>query len=544
MRPPVIPTWLPQPVIHLRNYQIKAIEDIDRFFRNRLNKILVSGSPGSGKTALMAALARQAYNSQQKCTILVPMNCVVTKSAIDRSQMCGGLEQAGLGGNYGVFSGAFPELENPNAPIQIVTLQTLSSRPALHDWLSDSAVVLIDEGHTGSFFKEVELIYKSWRWQKIINFTATPFDRSQGVDERYGELERNSAVVKLPSYRSLQSMGHLVPLTYHALHKPLEKKQKLDLDSDSAIEWMLREWANRCYSNGIEPTHAIGFTKPKCKDFSQIDRIREVGAALGIRFEIVSDSTTQQEYEALMYEYEAGYTNLLCVQALSTGWDAPYTQSVLLFRQIKSRDRYMQAVGRVSRPYPGKRSGHVFDFAGNVQLAGEDSGLHPRIEDLSEAIDSSVLRPIGRSEGEAPKKPCVECGKKIPASCIMCPHCKAIQPSAVAQLIHPSTGNIVSLGSEVEARQSRRWAIEYFRQWRKIGYLYQWKPFAAMLKCKEIGIEVNLEDSEFWRGSIFEAPDSSTLRRKYEKELTGLSQVWGWDSGRVERELRREFLIE
>jgi hypothetical protein len=38
------------------------------------------------------------------------------------------------------------------------------------------------------------------------------------------------------------------------------------------------------------------------------------------------------------------------------------------------------------------------------QCALGDTGLHPKIEDLSESIDHSVLSPVAKSEGDAPQK--------------------------------------------------------------------------------------------------------------------------------------------
>lgn len=543
MRSPILPSYLSPPTIKLRDYQQTAIADVDRCFSQGHSRILLVAPVGSGKTALMSAIARQAYNQRRKVTILVPMNCVVTRSASNHTQMIGALDAMGLAGKYGVFSGAFPTLEDIHAPIQVVTLQTLASRPDLHQWLSDSAVILIDEGHTGSFFKEVESIYQSWNWRKIISFTATPFNRSMGVDARHGDLERHTAVVTLPPYREMQKRGYLSPLVYHSLICPLKSKERIDLNSSRAIEWMLQQWLSVCQQQEIAPIHAVGFCKPKQGDESQIEQIQLIAARLGHRFEIINDKTKPDDYDRLMGEYESGQCNLLCVQALSTGWDMPCTQSALLFRQIESRDRYVQICGRVSRPCAesGKQSGHIFDFAGNVQLG--DSGLHPKIEDLSESIDSSVLLPIAKSEGDAPMKRCCSCGKSILAMMIVCPRCQAMQPRSSVVMVDPSSGKLLSLGSELLATQSRAGAIAYFRQWRKIAYLNQWKPYAAIVKCKEIGINVDLGDSDFWRGSIFECPDSGEMRKKYRSELMQLAKGWDWSVDKVENEVKREFAV-
>lgn len=532
-RPQLIPQYIPPMSIVPRDYQLKADSDIDAAIAQGHRRILVAGSPGSGKTALMAMRARRAYNQRLKTTILVPFNCVVSRSATEHTQMVGSLDSMGLQGKYGVYSGAFPELINENAPIQIVTLQTLQSQADhLHSWLSDSDVILIDEGHSATFFKEVEKIYRSWNWKLIVNFTATPFNRGQGVDDRHGELERNTALVKLPTYRQLEQRGQLAPLTYHSLVCPVGDDEKLDLDSDEAIEWMLNQLPQ-------DLRFGVGFCKPRNKGRSQMEAIKRIGAAKGIRFEIVGDGVSQQDYQLIMAEYESGQTNLLCVQALSTGWDSPITQHVLLFRPIPSRDRYGQILGRCDRPHPSKSSGHIWDFGGNVQLG--DKGLHPKLEDLYDSISEWVLLAKSKGEGEAPVKPCISCKRKILTMMVKCPHCKADQPLKSLLMVDPSSGKIVSSISDSEAQKSRGGAIEYFRQWRKIGYLNQWKPYAAMVKCQDLGIKVDLTDSDFWEGSTFESPQNGQLKSGYRQYLCSKAKAWGWDAEKIQREIDREF---
>ena len=545
-RPQLIPSFIPHPITALRDYQHQALTDIESAVKQNHRRILVSASTGSGKTLLMAALARRSYQQRMKVTILVPSNCVITKSSTDLTQMCGALTQMGLMGRFGVYSGAFPELSNPDAPIQIVTLQTLQSKSeALHNWLKDTDVLLIDEGHSASFFKEVEKIYEQWNWRLILNFTATPFNRSMGVDDRHGELERNTTVIQTPPYRKLQRRGFLAPLQYHSvIRRELAADEKLDLESDAAIEWMLDQWIAKCSAQGLPLTHAIGATKPKNKNGSQAENIKRIAATKGIRFEIVGDNTSQKDYEQFMQLFEAGEANGLFVQRLSTGWDAPCAVHVLLLRQIRSVDRYVQIVGRVSRPSPEtkKTLGHVWDFALNVNLSGE--GLHPRIEDLSELIGESVLQPRFSDGKDAPMKKCVnpECKKSIFACLLKCHHCKAIQPEKSVRIIDPSTGQLVSFIPESTALASRAGEIAFFRQWRKIAYSKSWNPFAAMKKCALLGIKVDLGDCDFWEGSIFEAPDSQSAKSTYQQHLSSMAKTWGWEAEKIQREIKREFI--
>ena len=529
-RPRLIPQYLPSPTITPRDYQLRMMADVRSHQSQGHKRIFAYGPPGSGKTSIMASIARAEYMAGRKTTILVPMNRVVTKTADPNklNQMCGALVSMGLAGHFGVICGAFPTLRNDAAPIQIVTLQSLKSE--LHILLADTNTILIDEGHTGAFFKEAENAYKLWKWSLVVNFSATPYNRSMGKDEAHGDLQRNTALVSAPSYRELEKRGYLSPLRYHGN----EQKQNIDLGSDAAIKWMLERWISQCAELGIPTTHAVGFTQSRRKGRSQAESIQRIGASLGLKFTIVGDNCTQEEYELADAEFESGLTNLLCVQALTTGWDSPLCRHALFFRQIPSRDRCIQAATRVDRRHVSKQYGEIWDFAGNFQLAGEESGLHPKVEDLSESVDLSVLATKAKSDGEAPTKSCIKCKKTIYASAIECPHCHAIQPTSTA-LYEDAKGRLVSFVPEAQARSGRDGLKAYFRQWRKYSFTLGRSPFASHKKCADLGLKVDMNDTELWRDSV------GVSRESYQRYLNANARSWGWDENKKAREMIREF---
>lgn len=538
-RPRLIPQYLNAPTMSPRDYQSKMVADIRSHQQQGHKRIFAYGPPGSGKTSIMASIARAEYAAGRKTTILVPMNRVVTKTADPTrlNQMCGALVSMGLAGHFGVVCGAFPSLRNDAAPIQVVTLQSLKAE--LHILLADTNTILIDEGHTGAFFREAENAYKLWQWSLVVNFSATPYNRSMGKDEAHGELQRNTALVSAPSYRALEKRGYLAPLRYHGN----EQKQNIDLGSDTAIKWMLERWVSQCAELSIPTTHAVGFTQSRRKGRSQAESIQRIGASLGLKFTIVGDECSQEEYELADAEFEAGLTNLLCVQALTTGWDSPKCRHALFFRTIPSRDRCIQAATRADRvekpdpKYPRhipKKYGEIWDFAGNFQLTGEDSGLHPKVEDLSESVNVSVLATKSKGEGEAPMKKCIKCKESIYASAIECPHCHAIQPTKTALYVD-AKGKLVSFIPEAHARENRAGLKAYFRQWRKYGFTLGWSPFAAHKKCADLKLAVAMDDVDFWKGSV------GVTRESYQRYLDSNARSWGWDESKKAREMIREF---
>lgn len=549
-RPSLIPCYLPPMSVTPRPHQMKAIEDIESAAREGHKKILVTGEGGSGKTLVFGMVARRAFLKGKKTTILVSANCLVTKDLRDRDQTCGALDKCGLRGHYGVFSGGFPELEDHKAPIQVVSLQTLRSRASvLHELLEDTDIIIVDECHTSTFFKEIENVYEKWNWKLILNFTASPHNRSQGVDERHGDLERNTAMVRMPTYKQLQSQGFLVPLCYHSLDLEVGEKEKLDLSSEKAIGFMTSKFVNLCK----DPRFTMLFGKPKNKGYSQLEAAQASFARHGLRFEIVGDETSQKDLELILKDYKSGVLNLMSVHWGSTGLDIPRTKNVILLRQIKSRDKYVQTVTRGSRPSPdtGKTHCDIWDFAGTVKLNARAKGLHPKVEDLSESIDDSVLGLKQKNEGEAILKQCIKdrCEFKMAANLIVCPKCHTLQPRQSIRVIDPSTGQMLSSMSDLMALASRENSIAYFRQQRKLAYANGWNPFAAHMKCREIGIEVPVNDPEFWRGSIFEMPNDESMARKYRKHLESIAPRLNeraksqWDDRKIQAEVDREFAV-
>jgi len=55
---------------------------------------------------------------------------------------------------------------------------------------------------------------------------------------------------------------------------------------------------------------------------------------------------------------------------LTTGFDYPELETVLIARSTMSLALYYQIVGRIMRPHPDKVSGWVVDLGGNIDFFG------------------------------------------------------------------------------------------------------------------------------------------------------------------------------
>jgi DNA repair protein RadD len=98
------------------------------------------------------------------------------------------------------------------------------------------------------------------------------------------------------------------------------------------------------------------------------------------------------------------------VNVLTTGFDAPNTDCVVLLRPTASVGLYVQMVGRGTRLYPGKDDCLILDYGGNVLRHGP--------------VDAVVVDETKPSNsGEAPAKECPKCNALIHAAYRVCPEC-------------------------------------------------------------------------------------------------------------------------
>ena len=95
---------------------------------------------------------------------------------------------------------------------------------------------------------------------------------------------------------------------------------------------------------------------------------------------------------------------------LTTGFDAPNIDCVVLLRPTMSPGLYYQMVGRGFRLHPGKENCLVLDFGGNVVRHGPVDQIKVKERSLG-------------GKGEAPAKECPECHSVIAAAYATCPDC-------------------------------------------------------------------------------------------------------------------------
>ncbi|AMC99694.1 DEAD/DEAH box helicase [Halomonas chromatireducens] len=81
---------------------------------------------------------------------------------------------------------------------------------------------------------------------------------------------------------------------------------------------------------------------------------------------LITGETASQQREAVIAAFKARRLKFLVnVAVLTTGFDAPHVDLIAILRPTESVSLYQQIVGRGLRPSPGKRDCLILDYAGN-----------------------------------------------------------------------------------------------------------------------------------------------------------------------------------
>lgn len=250
----------------------------------------------------------------------------------------------------------------------IASIQTLSSRMVDTDlaWASDPALLVIDECHhaltpsyTGALRWLNPGVEAAGREPPIIGLSATPF-RGRNEDES-AQLARRFDGRLIPSNQAtlfgrLQEMGVLARFEYDRLEIDTgfsftaEEQWKIDRFGkvpDTALE-RLGEIGER--NDMIVEAICSAPEKSALVFATSVAHGRRLAAQLnlrGVRAAAVSGETDRNSRRWFIAGFRRGEIRVLCNHsALTTGFDAPATDLIVIARPVFSPALYMQMAGR------------------------------------------------------------------------------------------------------------------------------------------------------------------------------------------------------
>ena len=142
--------------MELRDYQSRAIYDIDRAFAAGIESLILHAPTGAGKTVIAAAYIRRQIDAGHRVTFLAPRRELVEQASEK-------LEEVGLqfGRDQNIFMAGYELAEElGHLPVQVCTKDTLLSRhrSGRIQNLPRSDYVFVDEAHLSVTRTWLELI--------------------------------------------------------------------------------------------------------------------------------------------------------------------------------------------------------------------------------------------------------------------------------------------------------------------------------------------------------------------------------------------------
>ncbi len=238
--------------------------------------------------------------------------------------------------------------------------------------LKDPTLIILDEAHhaIAGQWREYIDYYKNAR---VLGVTATPI-RTDGK----GLGQVFNSMVLGPLHEYLIKIGALVP---SEIYFPVHGINLSGLKKDKNGEYLASELNNRLKSekpticgDAVEWYRKIADGKKAvvfCASVAGAKEAAEAFCRAGYIFKSLDGSMEDYDRIQVVNELASGKIHgITSCDIVSEGFDCPSLDVAILLRPTASESLYLQQVGRVLRPSPGKKVGIIIDHVGNVENFG------------------------------------------------------------------------------------------------------------------------------------------------------------------------------
>ncbi|MRX69933.1 MULTISPECIES: DEAD/DEAH box helicase [Flavobacterium] len=339
--------------------------DIDAIF-DRLDNapqkhhLLYQLPTGGGKTVIFSEIVRRYLSNNDKKVVVLTHRIELCKQT---SKML-----KGFGVSNKIINSKVKELPDQNDYSCFVAMvETLKNRindEKLH--LDNIGLVIIDEAHYNSFRK----LLNSFKNAFILGVTATPLSSNikLPMHQSYDELIVGDTI------GSLIDKGFLARATTYSYDVGLTSL-KVGINGDYTVKssddlytnTMMQEKLLHAYTERSLGKKTLIFNNGIHTSLYVYDTFREAG--YDIRH-LDNTSSSEERKDILAWFKKTPDAILTSVGILTTGFDEPTVETIILNRATKSLTLYFQMIGRGSRKLPGKDEFTVIDLGNNAARFG------------------------------------------------------------------------------------------------------------------------------------------------------------------------------
>jgi DNA repair protein RadD len=352
-----------------RPYQVDAIAANVDFFNDKKKSNGITVLPtGSGKSVVIANTAKELKG---KTVVFQPSKEILEQNFAKFI-------------SYGYRAGIYSASAGMKF-IDTVTFATIGSVARKHHLFAQFQNVIIDECHlVNSESGMYRDFIKSIGHAKVLGLTATPYRLTAGFDgAQLKFLTRTSPrifgrVLHYVQNDVLFNAGHLAPLEYFSFDTIDRSQLEMNSSGTDFTDASLRAYYRRIDMPKLTIKYAHSILRKRSNLLVFCALIGEAKTVVaGIPGSaLITGETEPAERAGILKAFKAGKIRCVVnVGVLTTGFDYPALEAVLIARSTMSLALYYQIVGRVMRPFKmpdgSQKVGWVVDLGSNVNFFGK-----------------------------------------------------------------------------------------------------------------------------------------------------------------------------
>lgn len=422
--------------MELRPYQQDAINSVYQYLRNNKDNPCIVIPTGGGKTPVIATICKDAVEKwKSRVLIIAHVKELLEQAAEKLNVICPEVDA-------GVYSAGLKKRDIKNDVI-VGGIQSIFKRACD---LGAFDLILIDEAHLispdgeGMYRQFLRDAIKLNPNMRVVGLTATPFRMKSGVICGPGNILNN--ICYEIGVKEMIVNGYLCDLISKASKKKIDISElhvragefiSSEADALMNTEQLVRASCKEIMQQTYESRKAILIF---CTSVAHAERIyAEMRFKHIVKVAKIFGETPAKDRDEILKDFKEGKIQYLVnVSVLTTGFDAPNIDCVVLLRPTLSPGLFYQMCGRGFRLHPGKENCLILDFGGNVQR-------HGCIDQIRVAEDFGP-----RKKGVAPTKECPACHTFVAMGYQVCPYCefKFPPPEKQEHNANASTDDVIS----------------------------------------------------------------------------------------------------
>lgn len=345
----------------LYSYQKGAIDRIFKQFEDAADDyhLLYQLPTGGGKTVIFSEIVRQYLKTHKKRVLVLTHRIELCKQTSNMLTEFGVVNK--------IIDSKADLSDQKDYSCFVAMVETLNNRLTDEKLdISDIGLVIIDEAHYNSFTKLFKFFYQSF----LLGVTATPLSSNVELPmtDNYDELivgESIESLIENNFLASAKMFSYNVGLTSLTVgaNGDYTVKSSEDLYTNSDMLYKL----TAAYEERSKGKKTLIFNNGIKTSLMVYDTFRRLGYPVAH----LDNTASKKERKGILDWFKITPGAILTsVSILTTGFDEPTVESIILNRATKSLTLYYQMIGRGSRILENKDSFDVIDLGNNFHRFG------------------------------------------------------------------------------------------------------------------------------------------------------------------------------